>query len=164
MTRISAKKIEAFRAWLAANGAEVFTGTNEFELVRFKTGKPGVSVIYRKASGRISSFTGESSTAWDAFTNARGWRATPRVKRNQKGNAAHKTLLNRDGDYCFFCGEPLADDITVEHLVPLTAGGPDNLANKVLAHRRCNEMAWHMSAMKKIALRDWIIKGKINEK
>jgi len=64
-------------------------------------------------------------------------------------------LLRRDGNACFYCGEPTGeDDRSLEHLVARAHGGPDHLSNLVLAHRRCNAVAGHLSAMEKIRIRE----------
>lgn len=47
---------------------------------------------------------------------------------------------------CYHCHEPIdyeadhLDDLSfnLDHLVPLDAGGPDTLDNKVPSHRKCN--------------------------
>lgn len=48
-------------------------------------------------------------------------------------------LLGRDGSNCHYCGLPLGDDTTIEHIVPQTLGGPRwNRLNLVLTHKACN--------------------------
>jgi hypothetical protein len=42
----------------------------------------------------------------------------------------------------------------IEHLLPVTAGGPSHLANYALAHRSCNEEAGTLSLVEKLRLRD----------
>jgi 5-methylcytosine-specific restriction endonuclease McrA len=39
---------------------------------------------------------------------------------------------------CFYCGEPIGAKATFDHFIPKCYGGIDDLANIVLAHRRCN--------------------------
>jgi 5-methylcytosine-specific restriction endonuclease McrA len=55
--------------------------------------------------------------------------------------------MARDGTCCTICGEQLNRTIrehghpryiTFDHVVPRSAGGNDKLANKRLAHQRCN--------------------------
>ena len=40
---------------------------------------------------------------------------------------------------CFYCGRLLGRGATIDHLIPRTYGGIDDIANCVLAHRRCNQ-------------------------
>ena len=47
-------------------------------------------------------------------------------------------LLQRDGDRCCLCNEPLRDDITLEHHTPLSRGGTHTRDNLGLAHNACN--------------------------
>lgn len=61
-----------------------------------------------------------------------------------------KSLLKRDGDECWFCGGPLKNDITIEHLVPRSVGGGNDLKNLVLAHSECNQLAADMDMNRKI--------------
>jgi 5-methylcytosine-specific restriction endonuclease McrA len=39
---------------------------------------------------------------------------------------------------CFYCGDPVGAKATVDHFIPKCYGGIDDIANTVLAHRRCN--------------------------
>jgi len=48
-------------------------------------------------------------------------------------------LKDRDGSDCMLCYQPLKEDITIDHIVPRSLAGKDELANLQLAHRRCNE-------------------------
>lgn len=50
----------------------------------------------------------------------------------------------RDGRPCVICKKPftIGELITVEHIIPLRAGGTSDLANLGPAHQRCNT-AWN---------------------
>lgn len=39
---------------------------------------------------------------------------------------------------CFYCGEPLNDDVHVDHVIPRAVIGHDEIWNLVLAHSHCN--------------------------
>lgn len=52
----------------------------------------------------------------------------------------------RDGDRCWLCGRPMKFDnprrltgATLDHVLPRSRGGSNDLANLKLAHRVCNE-------------------------
>lgn len=49
-------------------------------------------------------------------------------------------LVTRDGDGCVWCGRDFDDTVvpTIDHVIPLSAGGPRWLENEVAACRRCN--------------------------
>jgi 5-methylcytosine-specific restriction endonuclease McrA len=48
-------------------------------------------------------------------------------------------LFNRDGTKCFYCNVKLNfETATIDHLIPKSQGGSDNLDNLVLACHGCN--------------------------
>lgn len=148
------KRLPSLRDWLAARGASLIDTTNEWEVIRFKTSK-STAVIYRKATGGLT-YTGGAKAAVDSFCkNAewRAWSATKRAKSKPGRNPVFNTLRRRDGDLCFFCQQHVGEEVeSIEHLVAVTHQGPNHISNYVLAHRRCNAQAGHMSAMEKIAI------------
>jgi hypothetical protein len=147
------KRRENFEAFLNARGAQILQPTNEWEVLRFRS-SAGTSVIYRNAQEGIT-FTGESAKAWDTFTGNTSWRANVKPKAPKKVDGLIRVLLDRDGNDCFYCFKPMTDlDRSVEHLVARAHGGPNHLSNMVLAHRKCNCSAGHMSAMEKIRIRE----------
>jgi 5-methylcytosine-specific restriction endonuclease McrA len=46
----------------------------------------------------------------------------------------------RDGAHCWICGEGPreGDAFQIDHVVPFSVGGSDDLTNKRLAHGSCN--------------------------
>ena len=66
--------------------------------------------------------------------------------RNTAQRDKDRATIKRGRPACHICGaaidyslhylDPMA--YVVDHLVPLTRGGPDTLANKAAAHRACN--------------------------
>ncbi len=144
------KRLAPFKDWLNARGAQLLESTNEWEIIRFKSGDE-TCVIYRKKSGSAT-FTGSAHEAWEAFRTSRKWRASPRTnrKRHSRKSAVVISLFKRDGNLCFFCQKYLGNDFTIEHLISLTHGGPDHTSNMVLAHEECNIEAGHISVMAKI--------------
>lgn len=145
------KKLAGLKDWLSARGAQVLATTNPYEVVRFRAGQE-VAVVYAKGNGQLT-YQGLARKALNAFACNGAWSAGVAVKR-VKRSADERTLLERDGPLCFLCCCELGDDITVEHLVSVAHGGPNHIANKVLAHERCNQRMGHLSVMEKIALRD----------
>lgn len=58
-------------------------------------------------------------------------------------------LLERQGNLCFWCREPMhmdyerkhdADFASIEHVIPRSWGGKNSRENLALAHNRCNYM------------------------
>lgn len=70
------------------------------------------------------------------------------VRRNRR-----KALFKRDGRDCFYCGLPLDETVTLEHLVDVCAGGTHDLDNLVLAHRLCNTRVVGLSVEEKMRVR-----------
>ena len=51
-------------------------------------------------------------------------------------------LRQRDGDNCGICGEPMAyDEMTIDHIIDVAAGGTHEADNVQLAHASCNYAA-----------------------
>lgn len=148
----------AFVKWLEDAGAEILATTNPYEVLRFRANGQ-TSVIYRRAHGHVSKWTGDSAAAWRAFRDGVRWDAgAGRSKLNRpKTRQRIQALLKRDGRACFYCGIDLEEgEETLEHIVPRTRGGTHHLANLALAHERCNQDAGNLSAVEKVKLRDRI--------
>lgn len=68
------------------------------------------------------------------------------VTRNTTVRDRDRAAIRRTRAGCHICGQPIdytlksPDPMSfeVDHLVPLSKGGPDTLANKKAAHRACN--------------------------
>lgn len=56
-----------------------------------------------------------------------------------------KNAVAQKSDVCIYCGKPIEDeDFTLEHLVPLSRGGTNDISNLYPAHKRCNKMKGNM--------------------
>ena len=147
---MTTNKHSKFLDYLRQCGATVLPVTNGYEIARFiAQGK--TCVVYQDKWGRTSA-NGFALDCWQAFESgkriAMGAPVKPRTY-----IAKHKlALLERDGDLCFFCAQPLVEDITVEHLVSHDKGGPDVSDNFALAHESCNKSADNLPLMKKIKM------------
>lgn len=148
-------RLPALQAFITGRGGEVLAPASEWEVLRFRA-QGSVHIVSRQASGHLV-FGGESAHAVQCWLAHLPWRGSD-SHRGQVGKRARslnlRTLLARDGDACFLCGQSLGEDLTEEHLVPLTHGGPDHLANKVLTHAACNKKMGHLSVMEKLRLRE----------
>lgn len=159
---MAAKKpdeIERFKLWLVERGAELLIPTNEYEIVRYRGGGE-TSIVYVNKTGRRT-FTGRAQSAFDAFkARSPGYRVDLRLVGQSKAayrtSVLIRTLIQRDGDVCFYCGEPFSENLprTKEHLVAQTHKGPDHISNVFLSCGPCNAEAGHLSAPEKIRLRD----------
>ena len=80
-------------------------------------------------------------------------------KRVSRRSKRIKALIARDGTTCWYCGLEMEGDVTVEHLLPRSAGGGNSSCNLVLAHHRCNTMADSLPLALKLALREHMRHG-----
>lgn len=150
------KRSDKFRAWLSERGAQVLEPTNEWEVLRYKTDS-GTSIIYTNKKGTLR-FTGDSLVAWEAYRIGAPYRAGPVTPRINKGSPVLQALRKRDGDKCFYCMQEVSEeDESIEHFVSRTHGGPDHIANMVLAHIPCNALAGALSVMEKIKMRESVL-------
>lgn len=146
---MSPQKREKFLARLVAAGGEVLSPTNPYEVIRFNT-KHGVGVVYSGKRGETWNL--EAIAARDHIEGEKGSLSPVNVTGRRTAKSSVNRLLERDGSNCFFCGDFLGGDITVEHLVAKCHGGPNHISNLFLAHVKCNCEAGHLSAPEKVAL------------
>lgn len=65
------------------------------------------------------------------------------VKRNSNSNLHNKLrLLWTNGKICGICGRKIKrfDEMTIDHIIPLSRGGNNKIDNCQLAHSACNAM------------------------
>lgn len=149
-----ADRDQAFLARLTAAGAEVLAPTSAYEVMRFRTCF-GTGVVYRNDRNADRKWNGEARDARAHLERPGSGSLAPVTRNDSKFPAGTvQRLLERDGDECFFCRDPMGGDLTVEHLVSRAHGGPNHIANLFAAHKRCNAYAGHLSAPEKIRLRE----------
>ena len=148
---IQEKHIKTFKDWLSRKGCEILPLTSEFEVIRFRS-KQGTGVVYTGRKGHTvnSPFVTE---AYNCFVKGEKWVGGKPTKRIN-GSKLKRSLVDRDGRDCFFCGMPMENYITLEHLLSIIHSGPNRIENCVLAHSECNEEAENMSTFDKVKLRE----------
>ena len=151
----SSQTVAAFRTWLLEHGSTVYPESNPYEVIRFQTPEH-VAIVYRNKHGQISNMVGGAQEAWDAFCARLPWSGTPKTKRGTKNARKRRGLLRslaeRDGWECLYCGQPLsAETATIEHIVPLCGAGQDSIFNMALACSECNHAVGNMAVKQKIA-------------
>lgn len=149
------KRLNAFRKWLEAAGAQLLIATNPYEVIRFRSSN-GVSILHKR-NDDMYTLTGEMPTAWNAFCTGKGWDSGVVVvkSRPKKTDVLIETLLARDGNRCFYCHQGFEEDnYTIEHLLSRAHGGSNHISNLVLAHEECNKRVGHMSISEKVKHRE----------
>ncbi len=151
--------IERLTEWAIAEGAEKQALTNPYELVRLRV-QGGVAIVYRKDNGKQTwnELAQKIRTAMEA---KQPWPDDLRLVEKTvepfvygQNAITHRTLIQRDGDGCFYCFEEKTGFMSIEHLVARAHGGPPHISNKFRACTKCNEGAGHLSAPEKIRLRE----------
>lgn len=151
--------VQGFVAWLAYNGAEIGIPTNQYEVVRYLAHaeghrKPVTHIVYTKESGLLTWMPG-TRDHYAQFIGIEGDGVIKGRPSRSKRMSFRAQIAKRDGKDCWFCGKATTPATeSIEHLVPRSQGGPDTLANFVIAHKKCNELAGDKCLADKIALRD----------
>lgn len=103
--------------------------------------------------------SGRDQTAhwlWRRADDADRERAVALAREAKRRDGRVATLYLRDGPECWYCGESMAAP-TLEHLIPLSAGGPRGLLwNLVLAHLDCQSYAGTHRLAEKFWLRTYL--------
>ncbi len=163
-------KVERFKAWLVKRGAEIRRPLPPNEILRIET---EIGLVVAITNEKLAIYWPERAlrlwALFDAETSTAGIARTtiPTSGGQDAGSPTHpdwgksaqrlrviNSLLARDGSDCFFCLNALGDDITIEHLCPKSKGGAESIANKALAHERCNTAAGALSVMEKVRIRE----------
>lgn len=138
---------EKFTKWLSQMGVEILPPTSQYEAVRFKGREVGVLYKSGKVSGNYV------TEAIRCFKQKKKWDGKPvNVGRKNSYVKQKAKLIVRDGKDCFLCGKPLENDITLEHLIALSSGGSNRLANMVLMHEKCNHEVDNKPITEKVKL------------
>lgn len=159
--------VQGFLAWIAEQGGEVGTPTNPYEVVRYRayrqhSKKAETHIVYAKESGLLTWMAGTKEHYKNFLRAAPIDEQQPRKAKSGKTGSAkrarHKaisraSLLLRDGGDCWYCGKPMGEDCTIEHLVAKADGGRNTMSNYALAHQRCNLLAADKPLVEKMALR-----------
>lgn len=139
-------EIDKFKNWLINNGCEIEPPTNPYELIRWKGAEVGVLYTSGKFSGPYA------TNAVFCFHSGKKWNGGI-VRVGRKTYVKQKIkLLARDGTRCFLCNDELGEDITVDHLIPLVAGGTNHLSNMALMHEKCNYACGNKPLIEKVKM------------
>ena len=153
---MTASQLSRFKDWLSERGAEVLRPTNQYEVVRYRAGD-ATHVVYRNDHGKSWKAVNGANEAVRAFQSGGSWTAPIQrtKKRPSLSTKMYFALVERDTSACFYCGHHVTEDeATIEHLVARSMGGPNHIANYVLAHAHCNQTAGNLSVAEKVRLRD----------
>ena len=135
--------------YLVAIGANIIENSNNpYEVVRF-IANDQTCVIYEGKRG----YTGNNPLANKVIENyyAKKLINIQDDKREPLKKKFYKQLLERDGNLCFYTSKELTDEnSSIEHLIPLSKGGKNNLDNLVLCLKEENNKMANLPLVEKI--------------
>lgn len=146
------KHFKCFDTYLDWIGAEKMPKTNPYEEARFIANEI-VCVIYRGKKG-VSFSNEEARKVLNAFHEKRKINVCG-TKRTKFQASTKRSLFERDGYFCFYTNTELTEETaTIEHLIPLSKGGKNNLDNLVLCTKESNHEMADRPLIEKIKLRE----------
>lgn len=151
------KHFEDFEIYLDWIGAEKMPKTNPYEEARFIANEI-VCVIYRGKKG-VSFSNDMAKKVLEAFHEKRKINVVG-TKRKQFDKELKQRIFERDGYNCFYTGIILTEETaTIEHLIPLSKGGKNNMDNLVLCTKESNHEMADKPLIEKIKHRDLILRN-----
>lgn len=88
-----------------------------------------------------------------------GYRLLAGTKRKNKGRikkaTVHRLVAEAEG-YCAYCDQPHGAAYEIEHILPLSFGGTNNISNLVLSCVACNRFAGSRVFVSFLAKRLWL--------
>jgi 5-methylcytosine-specific restriction endonuclease McrA len=140
------KDISLFLEAIGAN--QIQTSNNAYEVARFLV-NDDICVIYSGKKG----YSGNNPSAVkiiNSFLNKKLINIQDEKRLTLKQKFYNK-LLERDGNSCFYTGSTLTlENSSIEHLIPLSKGGKNNMDNLVLCLKEENEKMANLPLIDKV--------------
>lgn len=126
-----------FDHYLDEIGADKIQITSDWELARFRANGE-ICVVYQNNKGRINFSNQLAGKIYAAFKEGK----LINIQSEKRESLASKFKLKiyeRDGNRCFYSNKEMSmDEATIEHLIPLSRGGKNNIDNLVLCLKEEN--------------------------
>lgn len=160
MAKKKKNKSDDFGDYLDLIGAEKKPLTNDYERYRFIANEI-VCVIYENKKGFVSFSNEMSKKVYDAFREGRRINVAG-TKRKSFELSTKQALFKRDGSKCFYTRIELTEETaTIEHLIPLSKGGKNNIDNLVLCSHESNQMMGDKPLIEKLKYREEVLLNEI---
>lgn len=144
---MKSKNIKDYLDEIGANLVD--TSNNSYEIARFVY-ENEICVIYEGKKG----LSGNNAIANKVIAGFQEKRLVNIQEEKRKPNLKskfYKKLLERDGNLCFYSGKDLTEEnSSIEHLIPLSKGGKNNLDNLVLCLKEENQKMANSTLISKI--------------
>ncbi len=142
------QKFPSFDKYLDEIGADKIQTTSCWELARFRANGE-ICVVYQGKKG-FSYSNPLAEKVYDAYLEGRLINIQAE-KREPLGNKFKIKIYERDGNKCFYTGKEMTmEEATIEHLIPLSKGGKNNLDNLVLCLEEENHKMGNKPLVEKI--------------
>jgi 5-methylcytosine-specific restriction endonuclease McrA len=136
--------------YLEAIGVDMLEPTNCYELARFKANNE-TCIIYQKNNGTGRSFNNPlAEKIWQSFYDRKLINIQSEKRKTIKEKFFEK-LIERDGNLCFYSNKEMTkEQASIEHLIPLSKGGKNNMDNLVLCLKDENLKMGNLPLVEKI--------------
>jgi len=143
---------EKLNSFILKIGGEIKDPTNDFEICRFVIqGQTGV--IYKGKRG-ISFSNALAKKVYFNFEN-NNFSYLGQKKKRSKYKTIKDEIIRRDGLVCFYTLEKIKkEDASVEHLIPISKGGTNNIDNMVICEKKINMKLGNESLLNKLKFRE----------
>ena len=120
-------------------GADRLEVTNPYEIARFKANGETCVIYTNQRGNRRRGSNPLANKILDAFYDKKLINVQKEKRQSLKSKFL-KTLLNRDGNCCFYTNKEMTEnEMSIEHLIPLSKGGKNNIDNLVLCIEEENQ-------------------------
>lgn len=124
-------KSMSFAEYLDLIGVDKMEITNIWEVARFIANNI-VCVVYKNKKGFFSFSNETAEKVYNAYEKGKKINIQS-IKRKSLGDKFKMKLFERDGNRCFYSDQEMTEEeATIEHLIPLSKGGKNNIDNLVL--------------------------------
>ena len=96
----------------------------------------------KMSNGKKTKITKEE---FETIKNYCSIKREPKFVKNKKRNKIieneiRRSVIKRDGKICQYCGIYIEDAITIDHIIPFSKKGTDDLNNLLVCCKKCNSM------------------------
>jgi 5-methylcytosine-specific restriction endonuclease McrA len=107
--------------------------------VRVISWKRAMQLVYGRGRAEILCFYDDAETEYDASVVRLTHRVFPGNPYNIKVKFYRRQVFIRDRFQCVYCGADKKSELTIDHVLPKSRGGPTSYTNCVAACRECNQ-------------------------